>query len=144
MPKGTNIGASGWAISHDEEDFPGSFVARPDRWTMHNDPLEGMDEQKRCWKMKATCAFSPSSLGAGRCAVRKLAMLEMSKLAARTLCRWTSRCQMEMWRARDRGTWDGVVVSTRSNRKSNLPATIKAINSIPICKYRRISLQTMM
>jgi cytochrome P450 len=77
VPSGVDVGASIYAVHHNEDIFPDSFSFAPERWLRENTPSETLERMKK--------AFNPFSLGARRCVAQPMAYMELTLVLAKTL-----------------------------------------------------------
>jgi cytochrome P450 len=80
IPSGTQVGASAYAIHHNEEYFPNAFTYWPERWIV--DPETGVSEEDVAQAHSAFCAFS---LGTRGCIGKGLAYAELTVTLGRLL-----------------------------------------------------------
>lgn len=88
IPEGMVVGISGWSLSYNEEYLRDPFAFRPERLIVNE--AQGATTEDVAGANSAFYRY-PFSFGSANCAGQKLAILEMSSLAARTLCRMDVR-----------------------------------------------------
>jgi len=79
IPAGFDVGCSIYAVHHNEEYFPESYILSPERWLPDNILIS---HERRELAVKA---FRPFSLGPRSCVGRSLALLELSLTMAKLL-----------------------------------------------------------
>lgn len=78
IPAGYDVGYSIYALHHNEEYFPDSYIFKPERWIESEDNTKEAIEQSRL-------AFSPFSAGSRGCAGKAMAYKEISNTLAITI-----------------------------------------------------------
>ncbi|TQS33340.1 hypothetical protein Golomagni_06320 [Golovinomyces magnicellulatus] len=82
IPKGTLVGINFYALFHNEELYPDSYVFKPERFL---DVEDGASEEEKEAKALMRKAFVPFSIGERGCAGKAMAWAEMTQTIARTL-----------------------------------------------------------
>jgi cytochrome P450 len=76
IPAGLNVGASIYALHHNEEAFPNSFDFDIERWLVHaSNEKEEAKEQDRIKEMNKS--FAPFSVGPRQCIAKNFAQMEL-------------------------------------------------------------------
>ena len=76
FPPGVDLGVSHYALHHNEEYYPDSFIYKPERWLTDRNVGESKEEaEKRVYL--AHSAFCPFSIGPRGCVGKGLAMKEL-------------------------------------------------------------------
>lgn len=82
IPQGVEVCVPVYAIFHNEDIFPDSFVFQPQRWLA---PTAGDTLEAQACRQKMRKAFTPFSIGDRACPARSFSIMELNITIARTL-----------------------------------------------------------